>query len=74
MTMIRTAMISPEILGRTNSFSHNFSHSRKVVRRARRAPRVSWRQALIEAYPIVGMAMLLAYFVWTLVARTYVAY
>ena len=74
MTMMRTVMMPPAIIGRTNSFSHNFSRSRKVVSRARRAPRGGWRQALIEAYPIVGMAMLLAYFAWALVARTYVAY
>ncbi len=74
MTMMRTAMISPEILGRTKSFNHSFSRSRKVARRAPRSPRVGWRQALIEAYPIIGIAMLLAYFAWTLVARTYVAY
>lgn len=74
MTMMRTAMISPEILGRTNTCNHSFSRSREVVRRARRAPCGGWRQALIEAYPIVGIAMLLAYFAWTLVARTYVAY
>lgn len=74
MTMIRTAMVSPEILGRTNSFTHSISRSRNVVWRAPRAPRGGRRQALIEAYPIIGMAMLLAYFVWALGAQTYVTY
>lgn len=80
MNIVRMATISPHVVGDSravyrgrSSESRRERHAKRTIRSAPRPQRATWRQALIEAYPIVGMALFLAYFVWMLVSNMHFA-
>lgn len=81
MTLLRTATISPEIFharralrcGRTSSVERSVSRPTQPAQRAPHAGRRNWRQTLADAYPIVGIALLLGYLVQTLASNLYLA-
>lgn len=80
MNIVRMALISPHAVSDGRAVSHrritetrSARDVKRVIQRTRRPRRAAWRQALIEAYPIVGMALFLAYFVWLLVSHIHFA-
>lgn len=80
MNIVRMAMIAPHAVGDgravcrgRSSETRRARHAKCTIRSAPRPQRASWRQAMIEAYPIIGMALFLAYFVWMLVSNVHFA-
>lgn len=72
MNIVRMATISPRIVGQRNAMGHRPAtrvHSdARSKKREQHAPPSAWRRVINESYPIAGMALLLAYFVRTLLA------
>lgn len=71
MTLMRTAMISPQIVGQDGAVQR--LAAKQVYKRSRRrrnaasaAPLSIWRRVLIEGYPIAGIVLLFTYFARTL--------
>lgn len=80
MNIVRMAMISPHVVGDGRAVCRGTPSetrsARQAIRTIRSAPRLkqaTWRRALIEAYPIVGLALFLAYFVWMVVSNMHFA-
>ena len=78
MTIMRTAMISPQIAGEGGAVHRlaatqvyeGTSRPRKI---AQAASSSVWRRAVIEGYPIAGLALLIAYFARTLLLSVQLA-
>ncbi len=81
MALLRTATISPDVFRNARAIRRSGTrriHStpsalKRTVQRAPRADRVASRRAIIEAYPIVGIVLILGYFVWALLSHIYIA-